>query len=350
MMTKKKLAILGTGGFTFPVVSTEELMRFLGSPKDAAWLREKFGILRHSLNFNCATGKKITNETTLDYAERAARLALEQSGVSAEQIDHLCLATCTPAEVHFEYDVFELHRRLGLKQDARIDFKSGGCGVLASVFDLARAYALSHTFPDWHVLIVAVNDTCSFYDVSHRYRYRADRTPYDDAWLSPLIFSDGAAALVLGSGEHLDLRKTVVLIDGAHSLARYRGGGTALPTSEATLDAHAYVVDMRDVAARFIPATECVVSRLLGDEFSIADIQRWYIHQASLRLVEKFVAHFGISPERVPHNAERFGNTVSASTLLLLDEDRRSGRLPEEGPVAFVIVGAGMMAGGALFL
>ena len=46
-------------------------------------------------------------------------------------------------------------------------------------------------------------------------------------------------------------------------------------------------------------------------------------------------------PERVPLNVDRYGNTSAASTLLLLDEDRRAGRVHDGDLVVFMWIGAG---------
>ncbi len=343
----QRLAILKTGGYTLPLVDSVELLAFLESPKDAKWLLEKTGINAHSLNFNPATGKKITNENSLDYAEHAAREALENLNIDSWLIDHLCLATCTPANLHFSGDAIELHRRLGLRPDAAIDQVDGGCAALAKAFQLIQVYANASTKQKHYALIVATNDVASFID---KYRYRANRG--DDAWLSPAIFADGAGAMILGSWPLENyLRGTYAAVNGDHPLVSYKGGGAADPTNLYNVNEHAYVMDSKDVALQFMPAMERVVNYFLGKFYlKIEDIQRWYLHQANFRFLEKFSQVYHIPMEKIPHNVDRLGNTVSASTLLLLDEDIKNGNFPKEGPVLFLFVGAGMMEGGALFL
>lgn len=49
----------------------------------------------------------------------------------------------------------------------------------------------------------------------------------------------------------------------------------------------------------------------------------------------------GLPTERVPLNVDRYGNTSAASTLLLLDEDRRAGRVHDGDLVVFMWIGAG---------
>ena len=46
-------------------------------------------------------------------------------------------------------------------------------------------------------------------------------------------------------------------------------------------------------------------------------------------------------PERVPISVDHYGNTSAASTLILLDEDRRAGRVHDGDLVVFLWIGAG---------
>jgi 3-oxoacyl-[acyl-carrier-protein] synthase-3 len=45
--------------------------------------------------------------------------------------------------------------------------------------------------------------------------------------------------------------------------------------------------------------------------------------------------------ERVPIGVDHYGNTSAASTLILLDEDRRAGRVDDGDLIAFLWIGAG---------
>lgn len=335
------LTILGTGGYTLPVVGNDELLAYLDAPKDSAWLEIKTGIQGHSLNFDCRTGKKRSEENVLDYAERACREAIDRAGVSPQSIDQLCLATCTPAQLHFTADAIELHRRLKLKPETIVDQIDGGCAALAKVFQLIHVYAKND---HWTVLVVGANDVASFLD---RERYR--RVP--EAWLSPAIFADGAGAVVLGPGDGFSLIDTYCAVDGSHPLVAYKGGGAAVPTDLETLDAHAYVMNARDVAVQFEPAMRRGVRHFLRKHqwLCVNTIQRWYMHQANFRFIQSFMKDQEISEDCIPHNVDTIGNTVSASTLLLLHEDMKTGNFPREGTIIFLFVGAGMMEGGALF-
>ena len=343
-MSTNPLSILGTGGYTLPVVGNEALLSFLGSSHDSAWLVEKTGIQGHSLNLDCSTGKKRVPEDGWDYALKAARETMDAAGVSAHAIDHLCLSTCTPRNVNFMADALALHSALGLRPTAVIDQVDGGCGGLAKAFQTAEAHARGN--PDWTALIIGANDVSSFL-TANLDQYR--RVP--GALLSLEVFSDGAGALVLGPGKDRHaLVRTYCAVDGNHTLVKYKGGGTAYPTNADTLDSHVYVMDGRDVMAQFRPAMGRTISNLCYDlKISSDAVSRWYLHQANFRLIQGFAKDQGISMDRIAHNVDSIGNTVNASTLLLLHDDLKNGGLPPS-PVVFAVVGAGMMEGGAVFM
>lgn len=239
-------------------------------------------------------------------------------------------------------DVIEIHRQLGLHPTTVVDQIDGGCAALAKAFQLVKMHG--STDPNWKALIIGANDVSS---MINKERYLS----VPKAWMSPAIFADGAGAMVLGPGNggHR-LSEVYCAVDGNHPLVTYQGGGSAKPTSSETLEDHVYVMDARDVATQFVPAMSRVLKNLLTRSCLPLDtIGCWFLHQANFRLIEKFAGLQRISMGKIPHNVDRIGNTVSASTLLLLNEETGNGELTE-APFAFVYVGAGMMEGGALFL
>jgi 3-oxoacyl-[acyl-carrier-protein] synthase III len=49
----------------------------------------------------------------------------------------------------------------------------------------------------------------------------------------------------------------------------------------------------------------------------------------------------GLAADRIPLNVDRYGNTSAASTLVLLDEDRRATACMRGDLVVFLWIGAG---------
>ena len=58
-------------------------------------------------------------------------------------------------------------------------------------------------------------------------------------------------------------------------------------------------------------------------------------------VVRGAIEMLGLPPDRVPISVDHYGNTSAASTFILLDEDRRAGRVDEGDLVVFLWVGAG---------
>ena len=352
------LSILGTGSYKdLPVIGNDPLLDVLGVPLERrGWLPDATGIMGHQLNFCCSTAKKLTRETSWDYAFAAARKALQSSGVSPKELDQICLATCTPRFPHFTTDTIALCTALGLRPDIVFSQWDGGCAALANVFREVKAYATGK--PNWTALIVATNDVSSFLEKGlELYRYRptrkGEKDEARDAWKSPAIFADGAAAMVLGphSKRHF-MTTTYCAQDGATPLVTHEGGGALYPTSPETYRRHLYLMYTRDIAMQFPVAMGRVLSDLLyAHKLPPQDVGQLFVHQANFRFVESFVKAQKISMDRVPHSVDRIGNLVSASTLDLLDGEFRSEEgLPMDKPIAFTVVGAGMVWGGAIFM
>jgi 3-oxoacyl-[acyl-carrier-protein] synthase-3 len=334
-----RLTILGTGGYTLPVVGNRALMEFIGTPENSAWEEETIGVDGRSLNFDCAAGCKRTRETGLDWAERAARQAMAAAGLHAAQVDQLCLTTCTPTHPRFMADAIELQRRLGLRPATVVSQTDGGCAGLAKVLQEVQAYAHCAS-SRWTALVVAVNDASSFLSGGHYRRIPA-------AWLAPALFADGAGAAVLGEGGGPRLVDVCCTVDGNPPRFGFRGAAVAASANTV----HACVLDGGGLAAQFGVGVRRA-RKWLAERWGIhtRDVQRWYIHQANYRVIAAAITALGLAPERVPYNVHRIGNTGSASTLLLLDEDVRNGCRPARGPSVFLWLGAGMMEGGALFI
>jgi 3-oxoacyl-[acyl-carrier-protein] synthase III len=80
------------------------------------------------------------------------------------------------------------------------------------------------------------------------------------------------------------------------------------------------------------------------------EVQRYYLHQATKRLVQAFADDAGMNPEKVAMHMDRYGNTSAAGTLILLAEDLANGlvRLGRGDLVLFAAIGAGVHYGGQL--
>jgi 3-oxoacyl-[acyl-carrier-protein] synthase III len=132
----------------------------------------------------------------------------------------------------------------------------------------------------------------------------------------------------------------------------YPAGGCLHHTSAANLADNVFLMDGVKVAEVFAPLMTrnfqmlqddwpTKIKATTGTDFDIDSVTRWYLHQANGVVVRRALQMLGLPPERVPIGVDYYGNTSAASTLILLDEDRRAGRVHDGDLIAFLWIGAG---------
>jgi 3-oxoacyl-[acyl-carrier-protein] synthase-3 len=128
-------------------------------------------------------------------------------------------------------------------------------------------------------------------------------------------------------------------------------GGSRLPASRATVDAHQHFMKMngREVykfATRIVAGS---AGRVLERcRRKVEEIDLFVPHQANLRIIEAAGKKLGISEDRICANLERYGNTSCASIPLCLHEAREKGKLTEGALVLLMGFGAGLSWGACL--
>ncbi len=79
------------------------------------------------------------------------------------------------------------------------------------------------------------------------------------------------------------------------------------------------------------------------------DVDHYVCHQANARILEAARDRFGLAPERLTVNIDRYGNTVAASCPLVFDELKQAGRVEPGQKVMFIAFGAGLTWGASLW-
>lgn len=358
------IRIVGSGSFLPPrAVGNDELMGYLGvrkpngDPIPGPWLEAKFGIRERRFDYDFARGRKPRPEEgglfDSDLAIRAARAALESADRTGRAVDGFIHVSCTPDENdRCMNNLRRMKRELGLRPDADLSHGNLGCAGLAHAFRSAQA-KIGSGFAD--SVVVAASNCCSAQLMRERYVAPSGKTPGDQdrrdayqwAWLSPAIFGDGAAAVVFtndapaGTGllaVEYETHEDYLLVD-------YPAGGGLHPATAENADDHLYLMDPKQVERAFITLMPRNVDMLRARTGLVPDnFDRIYIHQANGVLVREFGKQLGIPEERLGMNIHKYANTSAASTLLLLDEDIREGRVGPGSLVLFLWIGAGVGA------
>jgi len=365
LASEVSVSLMGVGSFLPDRrVSNEEILEYLrpvrpdGRPLEPEWVVKHLGIRERRLDYEFGgRRKRLRADGGLfdgDLALRAGQAALVDAGINAADVDVMIHVTTTPdliaCQDHFRF----LMAELGLRRDVDLVHHNLGCAGLSAGFRTA-AWSLVSMAPAT-ALVVASNCPSGYFGPEvHDYYYKHQS---GQGWLAPLMFADGAGAAVWRSTPRDEAHGPVGLlaVRGETSpdigLVTYPGGGCLHHTSASNLADHVFLMDGVKVAEVF-PALMArdfqmlqedwptTIKPFTGADFDVDAVARWYLHQANGVVVRQAIEMLGLPPERAPISVDHYGNTSAASTLILLDEDRRAGRVAEGDLVVFLWIGAG---------
>ena len=365
LASEVSVSVVGTGSYLPDHrVSNEEILQYLrparpgGRLLEPDWVVRHLGIHERRLDYEFGGRRKRSRAGgglyDGDLALRAARSALRDAGITATDVDLLVHVTSTPDMVtcqdHFRF----LTTGLGLRRDAELVHHNLGCAGLAPGFRTATASLISMVPAT--ALVVASNCPSGYFaPEAHDYYYKH---PSGMGWLTPLMFADGAGAAVFRSArrDHGDPARGLLSVRYETSpdvgLVSYPAGGCLHRTSAANLADHVFLMDAVKVAEVFPPLMTrdfdmlqddwpTTIKPVTGTDFAIGAVARWYLHQANGVVVRQAVDMLGLPADKVPISVGHYGNTSAASTLVLLDEDRRAGRVNDGDLAVFLWIGAG---------
>ena len=294
------------------VVTNEEISRRVDTSDE--WVFSRTGI--HERRF-------CTTETGVDLAEGAARRALEQAGIAAEEVGVCLVATFTP---HYATPSTAclLQQRLGLRKDTVcFDLNAACAGFL---YGMQTVHALLADSPRPYALLVSS-------EVISRVTNMEDRN-------TCVLFGDGAGAAVIRREEDWTW----------HTVFGTRGGAEYIRTEGPGPDKAAIFMDGRPVFRFAVEVVEQSIHQLLQAEGCELNDLDWVIcHQANARIVDHVAKKLKAREGLFYKNMVRYGNTSAASIPIALDELVDAGELKSGMRVLTVGFGGGLTWAGALF-
>ena len=300
------------------VVPNEELIGPIDSSDE--WIQQRTGIITRT--------RASAGILAVDLATDAAREAIEKSGVTADQIDLVIIATIsnvqqTPSMAAVVAD------RVGSNPAAAYDTNAACAGFSYAV---TQADALIRSGAAHYALVIGAEKLSDVVDP-------ADRS-------ISFLLGDGAGAVVIGPSEAPGIAPAVWGSDGSKAdavgmnstLTDFRDGTAAWPTlrQEGQTVFRWAVWDMAKVAKQALDAAG----------ITPADLAAFIPHQANMRIIDEFAKQLKL-PESVliARDIATTGNTSAAS--IPLATHRLLAEHPElSGGLALQIgFGAGLVFG-----
>ncbi len=320
------MGILGTGSFLPERVLTNFDLEKMVDTNDE-WIVSRTGIRERRI--------AEAHVASSDLAYEASVRALEQAGISAEQIDLIIVSTITP-DSFFPSTANVLQDRLGAKNAAAFDLAAACSGFL---YGVAVATQFIKTGIYKHALVIGV-------DILSKITDWEDRN-------TCVLFGDGAGAVVMGEVApdygFLSFELGSDGSGGEHLIVP--GGGSRLPATEETIKNKQHFLKMNGnevfkFAVRVMDKVSISVIEKAG--LSLEEISFLVPHQANYRIIEAARKRLKLSEDRVVMNLDKYGNMSSASIPVALDEAVRDKRIQKGDNIVLVGFGAGLTWGGSV--
>jgi 3-oxoacyl-[acyl-carrier-protein] synthase-3 len=313
-------SIIGTGSYAPDRVMTNADLEKLVETSDE-WIQTRTGIRERRI-----AGP---DQPTSDLAARAAQSAIENAGISAEEIDLIICATCTP-DMFFPNTACFVQTKVGAVNAACFDLSAACSGFLFGV-ETARQYIASGTYET--VLVIGADKLSGIVDWTDRN--------------TCVLFGDGAGAAILRHcAESRGVMATRMGSDGRLAEILYiPGGGSAHPAGSPTSAENPVTMKMngRETYKHAVTAMVSASQKVLEDAgVSPDEIACFIPHQANLRIIEAIADRLNVSMDRFMVNLDRYGNTSAAAVAIALDEAARSGRFQRGDKILMVVFGGGL--------
>ncbi|KEZ52258.1 MULTISPECIES: beta-ketoacyl-ACP synthase III [Metabacillus] len=271
------------------------------------WIRTRTGIEERRLADD--------DMDTSDMAYYAAEKAIENAGLTAEDLDMILVATVTPDQP-FPTVACMLQEKLGARKVAAMDLSAACAGFM---YGLITAQQFIETGAYKNVLVVGVEKLSKI-------------TDWDDR-NTAVLFGDGAGAAVVSSvSEGKGFLSFELGSDGS--------GGKHLYQDEKI------VMNGREVfkfAVRQMGESSVNVIEKAG--LKKEDVDFLIPHQANIRIMEAARERLELPVEKMSKTVHKYGNTSAASIPISLVEEIEAGTVKDGDVVVMVGFGGGLTWG-----
>ena len=319
-MTDKHSIIRSVGAYLpAHVMTNEDLAKKVDTSDE--WIVQRTGIRQRHI---AAEG-----ENTSDLATAAGRKALENAGLTPDDIDLIVVATTTP-DMTFPATAAVVQQKLGMHHGAAFDIQAVCSGFVYAV-GTADSYLKNGLAK--RALVIGAETASRILDWD-------DRT-------TCVLFGDGAGAAVmeLGKpGEERGVLATALRSDGHHWNKLYTDGGPSSTRSMGHIR-----MEGKEVFKHAVGMITDVVYKVLEDTGHTIDDLDWFVpHQANKRIIDGAGVKLGLPPEKVVVTVDRHANTSAASVPLALNTAVADGRIKRGDLVMIEAMGGGFTWGASL--
>ena len=298
------------------------------------WIQERTGIKER---------RWVNNEklTTSQMGTYASENAIEDAGISKDDIDFIIFATLSP-DYFFPGSGVLLQRNLGIREVGALDVRNQCSGFIYAL-SIADQYIKSGMYKN--ILIVG----------SEVHSGGLDKSPRGRA--VSVIFGDGAGAVVLSANKS----DSGILSTHLHSEGKHAEELAVIkPATSFWIDK--IIKDENEDGTGYAPYMngnfvfknavvrfeQVIFEALKHSKLKPDDISLLIPHQANLRISQFIQKRLGLSDDHVFNNIMKYGNTTAASIPIALKEAINEGKLKPGDILCLAAFGSGFTWASAL--
>lgn len=300
--------VLGMGRFIpEKVVTNFDLEKIMDTSDE--WIRTRTGIeQRHFAS---------EEQSTSYMAVEAAKQAIENAGITAEDIGLIVVATVTQDRT-FPSVACMVQEAIGAKQAAAMDMAAACAGF---IYGLATAKQFVESNCYKYVLVIGVEKLSKIIDWQDRN--------------TAVLFGDGASAAVVGKvSEGRGILAFELGADGT-------GGKHLLLNDEKFIEMNGR--EVFKFAVRQMGESSLAVLEKAG--LTKEDVDFLIPHQANIRIMESSRERLHLPEEKMSKTIHKYGNTSAASIGISLIEELENGKIKDDDVLVLVGFGGGLTWG-----
>jgi 3-oxoacyl-[acyl-carrier-protein] synthase-3 len=318
-MSKMIPVVAGIGAYLPPKIVPNSYFEQTLDTNDA-WIVERTGIRqRHFAEDGVLTS---------DLAMEAGKRAIENAGLTADDIDMVLVATTTPDET-MPATATRVQQKLGIKKGGAFDVNAACSGF---VYGLMVANGLIRVGSAKNILLIGA-------ETYSRIMNWEDRG-------TCLLFGDGAGAVVLQAMDEKKAAGRGIYYVKAEADGRYADILNTTGGVSKTRDSGVLTMQGKEVFRHAVSKmTDSVQDAMKIMGWSAADLDLLVPHQANIRILQGVAQKLGLGDEKLVITVADHANTSAASIPLALQRAVQDKRLIKQKKLVLTALGAGLTWG-----
>ena len=319
-------------GFYVPdnIVTNDDLSKMMDTNDE--WIKERTGIEERRWI------PEGSEDTTAIMGAKAARIAIERSGLSKDDIDFIVFATLSP-DYYFPGSGVQVQDMLDMPTVGAIDIRNQCSGF---VYALSTADQFIKTGMYKNVLVIGSEYHSNGLDKTTRGRGVS------------VIFGDGAGACVLSRTED---NSKGILSSHLHSQGKYADKlivpspsirnwvPEIIASNGEDISYYPYMDGTFVFKHAIVRFSEAIMEGLTANNLTVNDLDLFIPHQANLRISQFVQKKFKLTDDQIYNNIMKYGNTTAASIIIALTEAWEKGKIKDDDLVVLAAFGSGFTWG-----